>query len=281
MKKTAVALLLSSMAVSPLLLHAEVRRPPSLTAAAPEAVGFSAARLDRLGSYMQKTVDDRHVAGIVTLVARRGRIVNLAAFGRQDLEAGTPMARDTIFRIASMSKAVTSVAAMALLEEGKLLISDPVSKYIPAFKRTSVFLAPAPGTPTSWPLATVPAKREITIRDLLTHTSGVSYGSGPAEAQYKAANVLGWYFADKDEPIGAVIERLAALPFEAQPGEKYVYGFNTDILGYVVEKVSGQSLDAFLRSRIFEPLRMTDTCFFLPPEKRGRLAAVYSIDDQG
>jgi CubicO group peptidase (beta-lactamase class C family) len=252
----------------------------ALSQAPPAAVGLSPERLDRLSATMRQAVDEGRAAGIVTLVARRGRIVHFAAFGKQDVESGVPMARDTIFRIASQSKAVTSVAAMVLVEEGKLLLSDPVSKYVPAFKKTVVRVPPPEGVKDAAG-GTVPAKREITIRDLLTHTSGVSYGSGPLEAQYKAANVLGWYFADKDEPIGAVIERLAALPFEAQPGEKYIYGFSTDILGYVVEKASGQSLDEVFRTRILGPLRMTDTHFFLPKEKASRLAAVYSLAEGG
>ena len=251
----------------------------ALAPAPPAAVGLSAERLERLSAVMRQAVDDGRAPGIVTLVARRGRIVHFVAFGKQDVESGVPMARDTIFRIASQSKAVTSVAAMVLIEEGKLLLGDPVSRYIPAFKKTVVRVPPPEGAARDAPGGTVPAKREITIRDLLTHTSGVSYGSGPLEAQYKAANVLGWYFADKDEPIGAAIERLAALPFEAQPGEKYIYGFSTDILGYVVEKASGQSLDEVFRTRIFDPLRMTDTHFFLPKDKASRLAAVYSLTD--
>ncbi len=141
------------------------------------------------------------------------------------------MAKDSIFRIASMSKAITSVATMMLMEEGKLALGDPVSKFIPQFKKTTVAVEYRDGTSARPVVMNVPAKREITIRDLLTHTSGVSYGTGLAEEQYKAANIYGWYFADKNEPIGPVIERLAALPFDAQPGEKYVYGFNTDILG--------------------------------------------------
>jgi CubicO group peptidase (beta-lactamase class C family) len=247
--------------------------------AKPEAVGISSERLRRLSSVMKRYVDDGRIAGVVTLVARGGRVAHLEAFGQADREANAPMRTDTIFRIASMSKAVTSVAAMMLVEEGRLGLSDPVSRYIPGFKKTTVLVAPPPGAVPGTPVSAVPAKREINVRDLLTHTSGISYGSGAAEVQYKAANVFGWYFADKAEPVSAAIDRLAALPFEAQPGEKYVYGFSTDVLGVVVEKASGLTLDQFFRTRIFEPLGMTDTHFYLPPEKKGRLAAVYAAKE--
>jgi CubicO group peptidase (beta-lactamase class C family) len=251
----------------------------ALSPAKPEAVGLSSERLARLNAVMKRYVDEGRIAGVVTLVARGGRVAHLEAVGQADREAKMPMKPDTIFRIASMSKAVTSVAAMMLVEEGRLGLTDPVSRYIPSFKKTSVFVPPPAGAVAGTPLSAVPARREITVRDLLTHTSGMSYGWGPAEAQYKAANVLGWYFADKAEPIAAAIDRLAVLPFDAQPGEKYVYGFNTDVLGVVVEKASGQSLDEFLRTRIFEPLGMADTHFYLPPAKKNRLAAVYSAKE--
>lgn len=253
----------------------------TLGPAKPEAVGLSSERLRRLSAVMKQYVDEARTAGVVTLVARGGRLAHLEAFGQADREANVPMRTDTIFRIASQSKAVTSVAAMMLVEEGRLGLSDPVSRYIPAFKKTTVLVAPPAGAVPGTPVSAVPAKREITVRDLLTHTSGISYGSGAAEAQYKAANVFGWYFADKAEPVSAGVDRLAALPFEGQPGEKYVYGFSTDVLGVVVEKASGLTLDQFFRTRIFEPLRMTDTHFYLPPEKKGRLAAVYSAKEGG
>lgn len=247
--------------------------------AAAETVGVSSERLARLDAFLRGAIKDGSAAGIVTLVARHGRIVHFGAFGQQDAEHGVPMAKDTLFRIASQSKAVTSVAAMLLVEDGRLLLSDPISKYIPAFKRTTVRVPPAPGSPANAPAGTVPAKREITVRDLLTQTAGISYGSAPLEAQYQAARVFGFYFADKDEEIGAPIERLAALPFDAQPGEKWIYGFATDILGRVVEVASGQPLDQFFQQRIFGPLRMTDTFFFVPKEKAARLAVVYSMID--
>jgi CubicO group peptidase (beta-lactamase class C family) len=249
----------------------------TLPTAKPEDVGVSSQRLERIGQTVQQYVDEGKVSGVVTLVARKGQVVQFGAYGKRDVESGSPMAKDSIFRIASMSKAITSVAIMMLMEEGKIALNDPVSKFIPQFKNTTVAVEYRDGaSPAARPVVvTVPAKRQITIHDLLTHTSGVSYGDGPAEEQYKAANIYSWYFADKNEPIGPVIERLAALPFDAQPGEKYVYGFNTDILGVVVERASGVSLDEFFRTRIFTPLKMTDTHFFLPPEKRDRLVTVY------
>jgi CubicO group peptidase (beta-lactamase class C family) len=250
-------------------------RPAPITA----STGISVERLDRLSATLQQYVDQQRVAGLVTIVVRNGRTVHLEAFGKRDLESGTPMQADTIFRIASMSKAITSVATLMLLEEGKLLLGDPVSKFIPSFAKTTVIVAPPPGAVAGTPVSVVPAKRAITIRDLLTHTAGIGYGAGPAESLYKAANVHMWYFADKNEPIATTIDRLAALPFDAQPGERYVYGFNTDILGVVVEKASGMSLDEFLRTRLFQPLKMVDTHFYLPPEKRDRLATVYSLRD--
>ena len=251
----------------------------SLPAATPASVGISAERLNRLSSTVQRLVDEKRSAGVVAIVVRQGKVVYLEAFGKRDIEAGAPMQKDTIFRIASMSKAITSLATMILLEEGKLLLSDPVSKFIPSFAKTTVMVPPPAGAVAGTPVSVVPAKRPITIRDLLTHTAGIGYGAGPAEPLYKAANVYMWYFADKTEPIATTIDRLAALPFDAQPGERYVYGFNTDILGVVVEKASGMSLDEFFKTRIFQPLKMPDTHFYLPVEKRSRLAAVYSIVD--
>ena len=251
----------------------------SLPAAPAESLGLSQERLDRLSKAMQGYIDGQRDAGIVTIVVRQGKVAQLAAYGRRDIEADAPMKTDTIFRIASMSKAITSVGIMMLMEDGRLLLKDPVSKYIPAFKKTTVMVPPPEGAVPGSPVSVVPAKREITIRDLLTHTAGISYGNGPAEAQYKAANVFGFYFADKAEPVAAVIDRLAALPFDAQPGEKFVYGYNSDILGVVIEKISGMSLDEFFHARIFQPLKMVDSSFFLPPDKRDRLAAVYSLVD--
>jgi len=241
-----------------------------LPKATPESVGLSGPRLNRLSSAMQRVVDDNRLAGIVTLIARDGKVVHFESYGKLDRESDVPMPKDAIFRIASMSKAITSVATMMLMEEGRLLLNDPVSKFIPSFAKTTVAPPGGNGDP-------IPAKRPITIRDLLTHTAGISYGGGALESTYKGRNVYMWYFADKDEPMATTVDRLASLPFEAQPGEKYVYGFATDILGVIVEKASGMTLDEFLRTRIFEPLKMTDTSFYLPPAKKARFATVYSF----
>ncbi len=268
--KLSLALLL---ALAP-LLRAEA--PP---AAKPEAVGLSSERLARLRAGMQRYVDEGRVAGLVTLVARNGRVVHHEAFGKADVETARPMSKDTIFRIASQSKALTSVAAMLLVEEGQLGLTDPVARYIPAFEKTTVAVPPPPGAVAGTPVSAVPAKRAITIRDLLTHTAGIGYGFGVAAEQWKAAGIQHWYFADRNEPVAAVVERMAALPMDAQPGEKYVYGYNTDILGVVVEKVSGLTLAEFLAKRITEPLGMVDTRFYLSPSQKDRLAAVYAAKD--
>jgi CubicO group peptidase (beta-lactamase class C family) len=188
------------------------------------------------------------------------------------------MSPDMIFRIASQTKAITSTAVLILVEEGKIAIDESVGDFIPTFKKTMVEEAGG---------VVVSAKRPITIHDLLTHTAGISYGTEPGVAAAYREKALGpaagygWYTADKDEPICATMERLGTLPFVAQPGEKFVYGYNTDILGCVVEKTSGMPLDKFIETRITGPLGMKDTHFYVPPADRDRLAAVYSSTDSG
>jgi CubicO group peptidase (beta-lactamase class C family) len=234
--------------------------------------GIDIDRLQRLDAVIQRHIDDNEVAGAVALVLRDGRPVYERAFGWSDKEAGRRMSMDSIFRIASQTKALTSVAILMLMEEGRLSLSSPASLFIPAFAKTTV----ADG------LTAVAARRPITIRDLLTHTAGISYGMEAALApQYEAKGLgpaagYGWYTADKDEGTCDTMERLASLPFSAHPGESYVYGYNTDVLGCIVERVSGMSLDEFITSRITRPLGMTDTWFFLPPDQRSRLATVYA-----
>lgn len=244
----------------------------SLPQATPEEVGMSSTRLAQLTQTLHKYAEDGKVAGGVALIARKGKVVYLEAFGHRDREARAPMQTDTIFRIASQTKAIVSVATMMLQEEGKLLLSDPVGKYIPEFLETTVAVPKEGGG-----YDVVKAKRPITIRDLLTHTSGLSYGYGPAADKWKEAGITGYYFADRNEPIAATVARMASLPFDAHPGERWIYGYSTDVLGVVVERASGMPLDQFLSKRIFEPLGMKDTSFYLPRDKRNRLATVYAM----
>ena len=247
-----------------------------LTRATPEDVGLSSERLERLTAALQGYVDEGRLPGAVALVARRGRIAYLEAVGYRDIESEAPMTPDAIFRIASQTKALASTGVMLLQEDGKLLITDPVGKHLPEFIETTVAERNDEGG-----YDVVPSKRPITIRDLLTHTAGISYGSGPAADQWYTAGITGWYFADRDEPVGAVMARLAELPLDAHPGESWIYGYNTDILGAMIEKISGQTLGQFLGERLLGPLGLDDTHFFLPEDKVDRLATVYSSGDEG
>jgi CubicO group peptidase (beta-lactamase class C family) len=245
--------------------------------------GFSVERLARVDQLLDAYVADGRLAGIVALVLRDGKPVYERAVGWADKEAGRKMTMDTEFRIASQTKALTSVAVLQLVEEGKLTLNDRAGKWIPTFANTTVAVLKENGGGFS----TVPARRPILIKDLLTHTAGVNYGTTPdVAAQYEAKGLgpaagYGWYFADKDEPICDSMERLGTLPFVAQPGDAYVYGYSTDILGCIVEKASGVSLDEFIRSHITGPLGMKDTNFFVPTAQRERLAAVYGSDAGG
>ncbi len=247
-----------------------------LPRARPEQVGMSSTRLQRLTDTLQGYVDKNQLPGAVLLVTRRGQVAYLEAFGQRDRESASPMRPDALFRIASQTKAIVSVGAMILLEEGSLLLTDPVGKHLPEFLHTSVAVPTDAGG-----YEVVEAKRPITVRDLLTHTSGVSYGGGPASDRWAEAGLQGWYFADRDEPIGASVARIAALPFDAQPGDRFVYGYSTDILGALVERVSGQPLDEFLRARVLDPLGMVDTHFYPPEANRDRVATVYSATAAG
>lgn len=248
---------------------------------APAQPGLDAKRLTRLDGLLQKYVDDNRIAGAVALVLRDGKPVYERAVGWSDRDANRKMTTDTLFRIASQTKAITSTAVMALVEEGKIGITEPVSHFIPSFAKTTVAVQTESG------VSMVPAKRAITIHDLLTHTAGISYGTEPRVAELYRDKGLGpaagngWYTADKDEPICDTMERLGTLPFVSQPGEAFVYGYNTDILGCVVEKASGMPLDQFVRTRITEPLGLKDTRFFIPPAERDRLAAVYGSGKDG
>jgi CubicO group peptidase (beta-lactamase class C family) len=239
-------------------------------------------RLARIDRALQQYVDDNRIAGAVALVLQDGKPVYERAVGWADKESGQRMTTDTIFRIASQTKAITSVAILSLMEEGRIGLNDPAGRYIPGFAKTMV--AEQTG---SEPAAIVPAKRPITIRDLLTHTAGISYGTNPSVASaYEQKGLgpaagFGWYTADKSEPVCETMERLATLPFVAQPGEAWIYGYNTDVLGCIVERVASVPLDEFIRMRITGPLGMKDTQFFLAPAQRNRLAAVYAVGLDG
>ena len=271
-------MLLSSKTFYPLLfaLLSTFTLSAQLKLSSPEAVGMSSDRLDYLTDVMQDFVDDGDLPGTVVLVSRRGEVPYFKAFGDSDIEDDVPMKDNTIFRIASQTKPIVSVGIMILQEQGRLLISDPVGDHIPEFKKTTVAVAIDSGG-----YEVVPADRQITIRDLLTHTAGIGYGGGPAAIEWNKAGIQGWYFAHREEPILETVKKMASLPQEAQPGERFVYGYNTDILGALIEVVSGETLEDFLQSNILDPLGMTDTHFYLPPEKTNRLAKVYSASDAG
>ncbi|MCH8495426.1 MAG: beta-lactamase family protein [Balneolales bacterium] len=248
-------------------------RNPFLSAS-PEELGFSSERLQRLADMLHSYSEEQKMAGGVALVLRDGYAVFYESFGKLDVESDIDMPKDAMFRIASQTKAIVSVGVMMLQEEGLLLIGDPVGKYLPEFTQTNVAVAN-----DNDGYDVVPANRSITIRDLLMHTSGFSYGYGTAIDEWREAGFLGWYLSDRDEPIRDLVRRIAELPAESHPGDRFVYGYSTDILGALIEVVSGQSLDVFLKDRIFDPLGMTDTHFFVPQNKANRIATVYSATE--
>lgn len=251
-----------------------------LEEAQPGTQGFSAERLLKIDRVMKDYIEAGKMNGAAWLVARNGKIVSYRAVGYNDKENKAGLKRDAIFRIASQTKAITSVAVMTLFEEGRFLLDDPISKYLHPFKNPRVLdkFNPADTTYT-----TVPAKREITIRDLLTHTSGIGYAQigSPEMVAIYAKNKITSGIGSGRSSLAEDMQLLGSLPLAHQPGEKWTYGLNTDVLGYLVEVVSGTSLDEFLRARIFEPLGMNDTYFFLPADKQDRLVFTYVPDSTG
>lgn len=246
--------------------------------AKPEAAGFSAERLKRIDAMVSDLIAKQGIPGAVVLLVRNGKIAYHQAYGFSNLEAKKAMQKDNIFRIASQTKAITSLAVMMLWEEGKFLLDEPVSKYIPEFKNPAV-LKTFNAADSSF--VAEPANKEITIRQLLTHTLGIDYaaiGSKEFKAIYAKAGVPSGIGNDKDV-LADKMKILGGLPLKHIPGERFTYGLNTDVLGYLVEIWSGMPLDEFLRKRIFEPLGMNDTWFYLPGEKHARLVPLYSGRD--
>ncbi len=254
---------------------------PGLPAAAPGDVGLSAERLARIGKAVQDHVDRGELAGAVVLVARRGRVAHFEALGRMDGEAedGVPMRADALFGIASMTKPITSAAVMMLYEEDRFQLDDPVSRYIPALAEMTVIEVEDGHEGPDAPYTTVPAERQITIRDLLRHTAGFTYDfmdPGPVGRLYREQ-----LQPDENATLGDFVTRLAELPLTQPPGSGFRYGLSTDVLGYLVEVVSKQPFDRFLARRIFEPLGMTDTAFYVPAEKVERMTTLYAAGEDG
>ena len=240
----------------------------------PESVGFSSKRLSRVNKMMQCYIDDGKLASGLTMLARRGETFHFEPYGVLDLDSGTPVERDTLFRIYSMTKPITSAAVMMLYEDGHFSLDDPVGKFIPELARMKVYDGMG-----ETGMRLVDQQQPITIRHLLTHTSGLSYGfhqDSPIEEMYREADIT-----PPDGTLQEMVEKLGKLPLVTQPGTKWRYSFATDVLGYLVEVISGKPFDRFLQDNILDPLGMSDTSFFAPEEKLDRLATVYGASPNG
>jgi len=251
-----------------------LQKSPVLSEAAPETVGLSPERVARIDQMCTQAIKDENLPGIVTLLARNGKIVLWKAYGMANNQEGRKLKRDDIFRIASQTKAITATAVMMLWEEGKISLEDPISKYIPEFKNQKV-LKTFQYSDTTW--TAEPVKSEIKIRHLLSHTSGIGYGAIDGDERfrmiYKKAGITDAFSAEKIT-IAESVKKLAKLPLHHNPGENFTYSEGLDVLGYMIEIVSGMPFDEFLRTHIFDPLGMNDTRFYQPSEKAGRLVAV-------
>ena len=274
-----VALVAALVGISGLRLQpvdaATVAAERDLAVVDPAEVGVDAKRLERLDAGMQAMVDDGALAGIVTMVARNGKVVFVDAVGAKNIETGEPITRDSIFRIYSMSKPITGVAMMMLYEEGKWRLNDRVSQYIPGFANLKVHVGEnADGSPKL-----EDARRSMTMAELMSHAGGLAYGLGDRNAVdriYREQRVL-----NADAPLQTMIDKLSAIPLLAQPGTRWYYSIGVDVPGYIVEQLSGMPFDQFLKQRIFQPLGMTDTAFYVPPEKLDRVALIHTMDDDG
>ena len=263
---------LSAPLVVLLLVLATAAQAQPLPLSSPESQGFSSERLERLHAMLESHVKDGKHAGVLSLLARNGRLVDWQVYGLRDRERSLPMEKDTIVRMYSMSKVITSVAVMILVEENRVKLTDPVGKFLPALEKMKVFAGGSAKKPKL-----VDARRQMRVKDLLTHTSGLIYGFGqePIDEIYRAASIL------ESPSMDAFVAKLATLPLAHQPGERYAYGLSTDVLGAIVEKVSGMTFEQFVDERVTRPLGMVDTGYDVPEAKRVRLAKIYTPDKEG
>lgn len=278
MKYLAIVFLLTSQTLAQ---TKSLQKSPLPVVTSPQSVGMSEERLSRIDKVIETAIADGDIPGAVALVARRGKIVYWKAFGVADQQSGRPFKTDDIFRIASQTKAITATAVMMLWEEGHFRLDEPISRYIPEFKNPQI-LDQFSAEDTSY--TTIAAEKEITIRHLLTHTSGIGYGKIDRDERikliYEKAGIID-LFTTENISVGESVRKLAKLPLHFNPGESYIYGEGLDVLGYFVEIISGMPFDEFLRERIFEPLGMDDTWFYLPENKAGRLVPVQHKPDDG
>ncbi|HEV2498764.1 MAG TPA: serine hydrolase domain-containing protein [Terriglobia bacterium] len=261
-------------ATMPGIAQAVRNQSQDIETASPEAEGFSSQRLERLDAAMQGVVDRKHVSGVVIALARHGKVVEFKSFGKKDMTTGTPMTDNTIFRVFSMSKPITSTAMMILYEEGKWNPEDPIAKYIPEFAHLKVFA----GYDRSGKMILEDPVHPPTMRELMTHTAGFTYGffaNDPVDKMYLEQHVL------ESSSLQEMIDKLAKIPLLYQPGTEWVYSLSVDIQGYLVQKLSGMPLPDFMRERIFEPLGMKDTGFYVPADKWSRLATLYGVSKDG
>jgi len=272
------AIAFAALAFSTLSGSASGQQPPRPAAdtnqVRPETVGFSSERLERLHSLMLASVDQKQIAGIVTILARHGKIIDYRTYGQRDMATAAPMTKDVIFRDYSMTKPVTGVAMMILYEQGKWLPSDPIAKYIPEFAHLKVYK----GVDADGKMILVDPDHAPTMRELMSHTAGFTYGffgDTPVDKMYRDANLLG----SKD--FHEFIEKLAKLPLLYQPGKGWTYSMSMDVEGYIVEKLSGQTLPDFMRDNIFKPLGMKDAAFYVPADKRARFSSAYTTGPNG
>ena len=269
----AAAILIIAAAAFSCVAQTAAHHPPDTAPVKPEAVGFSSERLENLHALIQGEIDQKQLAGAVTILARHGKIVDYRTYGQRDIATSASMTRDVIFRDYSMTKPVTGVAMMILYEEGKWLPSDPIAKYIPEFAHLKVFK----GVDGDGKIVLVDPDHPPTMRELMSHSAGFSYGNGHTvvDAMYHDQKVM------QSANLQEMIDKLATIPLNYQPGKGWTYSVSMDIEGYIVEKLSGQTLPDFMRDHIFVPLDMKDAGFFVPQEKRLRFATNYRDDPQG